>query len=264
MNWESQRRELLSSDAPKTGLGPLRTVADAAVGLRIRPHVDVWCLPLLVPPADAARLARLLPAGENACLDRIASRARRQRACIAWASRRSILARYLRCNPDEVAIVRHGRGAPTVDASGHPLHVSLSHSEDWMLLAVSRVHRVGVDIERIDPDADVVRLARRFFTTDEAAALSVLPEDEARRVFFRIWTRKEAVLKGLGGGVPSRLRAVPVGADEGRRVVRIGVSDWMLHDLAAPADYAAALAVRGDATILTHGVLDEGRESAVV
>jgi 4'-phosphopantetheinyl transferase len=161
-------------------------------------------------------------------------------------------------------IVRHGRGAPTVDASGHPLHVSLSHSGDWMLLAVSRTHRVGVDIERIDLDADVVRLAQRFFTTDEAAALNVLPEDEARRAFSRIWTRKEAVLKALGGGVPSRLRAVPVDADKGRQVIRIGVSDWTLHDLAAPADYAAALAVQGNATILTHGALDEGWGSAVV
>ena len=256
MNWESQRRELLSSDAPKTGLGPLRTVANAAVGPRIHRHVDVWCLPLLVPPAEVARLARLLPAGENACLDRIASRARRQRACIAWASRRSILARYLGCKPDEVAIVRHGRGAPTVDASGHPLHVSLSHSEDWMLLAVSRMHRVGVDIERIDPDADVVRLARRFFPANEADELASLPAAERHKAFFRAWTRKEAILKGVGGGVPSRLRSVPAGVGTQDEPVVMGGSVWTLCGLAVPEPYAATLAVDGAAPVVLHDTIE--------
>jgi len=254
----------MSSDARRPGLGPPRTAADSAVGSRIRRHVDVWCLPLVGPASRAAELGSFLTDDEEARLDRIVSATRRERARTAWGARRVILARILGRQPHDIVIARHGRGAPTVDASGHPLHVSLSHSEDWMLLAVSRMHRLGVDIERIDPDADVVRLAQRFFTTDEAATLSVLPEDEALRVFFRIWTRKEAVLKGLGGGVPSRLRAVSVGAGEGRQVVRIGVSDWTLHDLAAPADYATTLAVRGDATILTHEVLDEGRGSAIV
>jgi 4'-phosphopantetheinyl transferase len=221
-------------------------------------------LPLIGPASRAAELGSFLTDDEEARLDRIVSATRRERARTAWGARRVILARILGRAPRDIVIARHGRGAPTVDVSGHPLHVSLSHSEDWMLLAASRMHRLGVDIERIDPDADVVRLARRFFTTDEAAALNVLPEDETRRAFFRIWTRKEAVLKGLGGGVPSRLRAVPVDAGEGRQIVRIGVGDWTLHDLAAPADYAAALAVRGDATILTHAALDEGRGSAVV
>ena len=254
----------MSSDAAKPVRAPLHVAADAAAGPRTRPHVDIWCLPLVGPASRAAELGGFLTDDEKARLDRIVSATRRERARTAWGARRVILARILGREPRDIVIVRHGRGAPTVDASGHPLHVSLSHSEDWMLLAVSRMHRVGADIERIDPDADVVRLAQRFFTTDEAATLSVLPEDEALRVFFRIWTRKEAVLKGLGGGVPSRLRAVPVGADEGRQVVRIGVSDWTLHGLAAPADYATALAVRGDATILTHEVLDEGQGSAIV
>ena len=242
----------MSSDAPKPVRAPLRASADSAVGPRIHPHVDVWCLPLVVSPTEAARLARLLPAGENACLDRIASRARRQRACIAWASRRSILAGYLGCKPREVAIVRHGRGAPTVDASGHPLHVSLSHSGDWMLLAVSRTHRVGVDIERIDPDADVVRLARRFFPADEAYELASLSSSERQEAFFRAWTRKEAILKGVGGGVPSRLRSVPSGIARQREAVPMAGTVWTLCELAAPPLYAATLAADGPVAVVLH------------
>jgi 4'-phosphopantetheinyl transferase len=242
----------MSNDTQRTVLRPVCPSADAAVAPHVRPHVDVWCLPLVVSPTEAAELARLLSAGENACLDRIASHARRQRACIAWASRRSILARYLGCDPHDVGIVRHGRGAPIVDAPGRPLHVSLSHTGDWMLLAVSRTHRVGVDIERIDPAVDVVRLARRFFPTDEADELASLPSTERHEAFFRAWTSKEAILKGVGGGVPSRLRSVPSGIARPREAVPMAGTVWTLYELAAPRLYAATLAANGQVAVVLH------------
>ncbi len=129
-----------------------------------------------------------------------------------------------------------------------------------MLFAASRHAVVGVDVERVDTGADVVRLARRFFSPGEALALSRLPDDERPGAFFRIWTAKEAVLKGAGGGVPSRLRSVPAAVEEdGRRAgLRFAGVDWTLHHVDAPAGYAATLAVRGDGVIHIHETLEEG------
>ena len=240
------------SDAPKPVRAPLRASADAAVRPRIRPHVDVWCLPLVGPASRAAELGGFLTDDEEARLDRIVSATRRERARTAWGARRVILARILGRQPHDIVIARHGRGAPTVDASGHPLHVSLSHSEDWMLLAVSRAHRLGVDIERIDPDADVVRLARRFFPANEADELASLPAAERHKTFFRAWTSKEAILKGVGGGVPSRLRSVPSGITRQREAVPMAGAVWTLYELAAPELYAATLAADGPAAVVMH------------
>lgn len=246
----------MSSDAPKPFRAPLRASEDAAVGPWIRPHVDVWCLPLVGPASRAAELGSFLTDDEEARLDRIVSATRRERARTAWGARRVILARILGREPRDIVIVRHGRGAPTVDASGRPLHVSLSHSENWMLLAVSRTHRVGVDIERIDPDADVVRLARRFFPANEADELASLPSSERHEAFFRAWTRKEAILKGVGGGVPSRLRSVPAGIGTRDEPVVMGGGVWTLCGLAVPEPYAATLAVDGAACVVLHNTIE--------
>jgi len=240
------------SDAPKPVGAPLRASADAAVRPRIRPHVDVWCLPLVGPASRAAELGCFLTDDEEARLDRIVSATRRERARTAWGARRVILARILGREPRDIVIVRHGRGAPTVDAPGRSLHVSLSHSEDWMLLAASRTHRVGVDIERIDRATDVVRLARRFFPTDEANELASLPVDERHEAFFRAWTRKEAILKGVGGGVPSRLRSVPSGITREHEAVPMAGTAWSLFELAVPELYAATLAADGPAAVVLH------------
>ena len=121
-----------------------------------------------------------------------------------------------------------------------------------MLLAASRTHRLGVDIEHIDPDADVVRLARRFFPTDEADELASLPVDERHEAFFRAWTRKEAILKGVGGGVPSRLRSVPSGIAREREAVPMAGTVWILYELAVPELYAATLAADGPVAVVLH------------
>lgn len=128
-----------------------------------------------------------------------------------------------------------------------------------MLFAISRVTRVGADIERIDVDVDVVRLARRFFPAAEAQAIEALPSSGARDLFFRLWTRKEALLKAMGGGVPSRLRTLSLPREGDRGRVKIGTEIWMLHDLAGIDGYAAAVAVEGRAAIRFHRAVDEAR-----
>jgi 4'-phosphopantetheinyl transferase len=208
-------------------------------------------LPLVGPASRAVKVSHLLTDDEEARLDRMASAPRRDRARAAWGARRIILARLLERDPRDIAIVRHSRAAPPVDEPDHSLHVSLSHSGDWMLFAVSRAHRVGVDIERIDPATDVVRLARRFFPSNEADALSSLPSSERHEAFFRAWTRKEAILKGVGGGVPSRLRSVPSGITRAQDTVPMAGTVWTLCEPAVPELYAATLAVDGRAVPMT-------------
>ena len=164
-----------------------------------------------------------------------------------------ILARYTRQRIPSFEIGRSPSGKPML-GEGDPLAFNLSHSGDWSMLAVGRVGQLGIDVERIRPIAGVERLARRFFSQEEANVLLRLPAEERIRAFFRTWVRKEAYLKGLGGGVPSRLRCFTVAAsDEAPEVLSTdlegvaGRSSWSLVDLEAPDGYAAALAIDGEA-----------------
>lgn len=110
------------------------------------------------------------------------------------------------------------------------------------MLAVSHSGPVGLDLEQVDRSIDAERLAARFFAREDAAAIVGLPRAEQAEAFFRAWTEKEAYLKGVGGGVPSRLRSVRAGfnSESGNRAV----GEWNLHPIEAPARYVACLAVQ--------------------
>lgn len=85
-------------------------------------------------------------------------------------------------------------GKPYVE--GGPFF-SLSHSGDYVALAVSDKYEVGCDIERIR-DCDFAKLARLVFIDNELGELKAA-EDE-RDSFFELWTKKEAFIKCIGEG----------------------------------------------------------------
>lgn len=82
-----------------------------------------------------------------------------------------------------------------------PFYFNLSHSGDYVLCAVSSAE-IGTDIQQ-HCGKNVERLARRFFTEREAAALEQAGEErETReRLFYRLWARKEAYGKLTGKGI---------------------------------------------------------------
>lgn len=85
-----------------------------------------------------------------------------------------------------------GHGAPTVELSGRRtlrhVHVSLSRG-GGVVAAAASFHPVGVDVEPVDRhDGRPVGL-----TAAERTWLD--GQDDARRAFLRLWTRKEALVK---------------------------------------------------------------------
>lgn len=53
------------------------------------------------------------------------------------------------------------------------------------------------------PKPDAARLPPRFFTREEAEYVAASPDKS--RAFFRVWTRKEALIKRDGTGTDMRL-----------------------------------------------------------
>lgn len=129
------------------------------------------------------------------------------------------------------------RGKPSI-VDGGDLGFSLSRSGDVALVAVTRGRPVGVDVERIRADADLSDLAEHFFSEPEAHLLGGLPEPERVDAFFRLWARKEAVVKASGVGLGDGVSHLDVrsGTVAGR---------WSVASLDAGPDHAAAVAVEG-------------------
>lgn len=150
------------------------------------------------------------------------------------------------------ALLRGTHGKPHApDADG--IEFNLSHCGPYLLLAFAREQALGVDIERLRARASVLALARRFFDTEEAAALERLPGPVRDASFLHLWTRKEAVLKALGDGLQFGLHRLAFAVDADGAVGGLrhiagdgGAADgWHLRTFTPAAGVIGALAWQG-------------------
>jgi phosphopantetheinyl transferase len=146
---------------------------------------------------------------------------------------REILARYLGRSATEIELEMEDRGKPLLKGD-EKLHFNLSHSGEILAVAVAFDLDVGIDVERIDPGRDVLKLAPRALAPEDADAVAAAPPEERSALFHRAWARREAVAKCLGTGLAGH--TVEFSRSEGLSVVPIDFG---------PA-YAAALAVGGE------------------
>ncbi|HEX4817136.1 MAG TPA: 4'-phosphopantetheinyl transferase superfamily protein [Nonomuraea sp.] len=134
---------------------------------------------------------------------------------------RTVAAAQLGISPGEVEVDRscpdctRYHGKPHIVAAGPPLHVSVSHSGDRVVVALTGEGPLGVDVEAV-PSEPVDDLARCALTRDERLALEALPREERYEAFTKVWVRKEAALKATGHGLrvsPSTVEVSSPAAD---------------------------------------------------
>lgn len=208
-------------------------------------EVRVWRIRLDQHPAVVRLLWGMLSGDERARAAQFRFARDRDRFTVAHAALRSILSGYLRIAPSSVRFRTSVYGKPVID--GDPvLRFNLSHSGDLALCAIAGEREVGVDVEQIRSDLEWEGLARRFFSTDEVAALEALDPGDRLEGFLRCWTRKEAYLKARGEGLSLSLDSFTVlPAPEPSIAER-----WQIVDLTPAPAYVAALAVEGSVRMM--------------
>ncbi|WP_017571539.1 4'-phosphopantetheinyl transferase family protein [Nocardiopsis halotolerans] len=177
------------------------------------------------------RLLRLLDEEERARNDRFRLQADRDRHLLGRAMSRLLLAERAGCPPEKVTFALrcrsceekeragasrgedsaqgpHGKPHPSGPAEGW--EVSVSHSGEWVVLALAREVPVGVDVERVSGTRDLEGLAGYTLGAPESQAWGRLSPADRVGAFFRYWARKESLLKATGLGLSGGLRRVLV------------------------------------------------------
>jgi 4'-phosphopantetheinyl transferase len=201
--------------------------------------------------ASAGDLA-LLNNDERARAARFVHERDRVRFVAAHAALRRVLGLTAGIAPEALRFMTTAHGKPQLIEAPGEIRFSLSRSGAFALIAVSRDIEVGVDIEEERP-VEALELSRRFFAAAETAALEALPSADRDRAFFRVWTRKEAVVKARGDGLGFPLDRFDVSSAVGaagqqlpcRFADQEPITPWQLVALDAPPGYAAALAGQG-------------------
>jgi 4'-phosphopantetheinyl transferase len=212
--------------------------------------VAVWRVRL--DPGDRAEeLRRHLAADELERLERLARSEVGRRWLVSRAALREILAAELGTSPSAVRLKLGANGRPGLDPAAHRpvLDFNLSHSADLALVAIVRGARVGVDVERLRRGRDPLRVADRYFSAAEVAAVRAYPAGDRPAAFLRYWTAKEALAKGLGLGLRVPGGELELAQRPGGAMVPVRQDqDWRLVELTElPEGYYGALAVDGDA-----------------
>jgi 4'-phosphopantetheinyl transferase len=148
-----------------------------------------------------------LPSAERGRAEKILRPQPARRWVTARWALRFALGRYLGEDPGQVELVLSSHGKPRLAAPG-PLRFNLSHSKALALIAIGEERELGIDVERIDPDRDLVALARTGLSRGDAETVSTAPPERRAGVFYATWTRREAIAKcsgeGLGGSAPPK------------------------------------------------------------
>ncbi len=142
------------------------------------------------------------------------SRARAMRspeARLRFAAGRAFLRRLLGtlCRRDPAGFVFQSTAEGKPWLAGGPCF-SVSHSRDRLLVGVWRSGALGVDLERIRLVPRQDRIVARRFSPEESRAYLACPPADRQAAFFRIWARKEAVIKAAGAGSGLRLASFSV------------------------------------------------------
>ncbi len=175
----------------------------------------------------------------------------RNRFIVARSALRKILGRELGIAPTTVRFCYGQHGKPRLENLPEQPAFNLSRSDGQALIAVGGGYPLGIDIELCKPIAELSAIASSHFT--EAERLLIEGADSEMlglAAFYRIWNRKEAVLKALGTGLSLQPKQVSVVSRNGTPQVQIAGEScntgWWLADLQVGEPYCAALAVKGD------------------
>ena len=234
----------------------------APLNLTLPPgEIHIWRA-WLAERNDLGELDHTLWEDERRRAERFHFEADRQRFVAARGILRRLLGRYLRVAPAEVSFRYGAQGKPELSGSAtSSVSFNLAHSGDLALFALAQGRRLGIDVERLREVPEALTIARHHFTPSESKHLRSTGTG-LQAAFFRLWTRKEAVIKAVGTGVSTPLHEFDVSsiAPADARWQRVSVPsqprpEWYVCDLPAADNYCAALAV--EVSSMKTGALEE-------
>jgi 4'-phosphopantetheinyl transferase len=200
--------------------------------------VHIWRIALDQPSARLQHYAQLLAPDETARAQRFYFERDRRHFTVGRGALRMILGRYAGIAPSQLQFTYTSYGKPALS--------------ELALCAVTRSREVGVDIEGVREMDDLPQIARQFFSANENAVLSRLPQEIQTEAFFTCWTRKEAYIKAIGEGLSMPLDCFDVSLVPGEPAALLATrknpeeaSRWLLRELFPGPGYLAAVVVEG-------------------
>lgn len=146
-------------------------------------------------PLDSPFLGKQLTAGEIERLRTPTITQRDRTKAFGRVARMHLLSIFLRLEPLAINLFSNAYGRPYV--KGSLLDFSSSYSDSGYLIGITSSGSMGIDLENPDVGLDLESVATYFFSENEFRNFQNDPDQ-----FYFIWTKKEALFKTSGTGIP--------------------------------------------------------------
>ena len=207
----------------------------------------IWEGRLDAGSAVTAAARALLSPRERARADRFVYDHHRRRYTVAQAHLRRVLGDLTGNHPANICFNFGEHGKPFL-ADGPVFNQS--HSAERVMIGVAAEGRLGIDIEKRRTVRLMSEIAGKNFTSDESEFFHRTPSPNRQRVFFELWTCKEAFLKALGVGLTAPLRSFSVDPSRNPRSALVQAnahgertSDWHVGNIPCSSGATAAIAI---------------------
>jgi 4'-phosphopantetheinyl transferase len=202
-----------------------------------------------------ARLLAWLSAKERARLARLRFEVDRDGYLVAQALKRRALAELCGVEPEqlEFRVAHFGRPEVSAPEPALALRFNLSHTRGLVACAVARSCAIGVDVENVEQNLELMSVARHVFSSGEQGELDGLLGVARQRRFFELWTLKQAYIKAVGQDVrPLRsIRFAAAGPDPVAACFEVPVADdaagWSFYRHSPGPVHQLAVALRAPA-----------------
>jgi len=158
---------------------------------------------------------------------------------------RILLSRYIDIPPSEIEFISGENKKPELSSELSKIRFNVSHSGELALIAISD-SPIGVDIERIEPGFKYADILKHSFSELEISGIEQAAD--SREVFFRLWTRKEALTKASSKGLDDDLSDIPcLNGWHSMNENLIGLNGiWQLNSFSINAEYTGSIACIAD------------------
>ncbi len=214
-------------------------------------QVHVWCLSFREHTEHVPNYYALLSDDEKIKASKFHFEKDKNQSIISRGALRQLSALYLDRPIDDIAFTYGEYGKPEYSFKSY-LKFNVSHSGDMAIIGFVKDHDIGVDIEHIKTDFDVMDIAVNYFSELEIKTLKAFPKKKHIEGFYRCWTRKEAFIKAKSQGLSFPLNAFSVSIDSNNHANLLETKwdkreakDWKLFSFTPNKDYIGAVSIKG-------------------
>lgn len=192
-------------------------------------HVDIWRLPMDQIKTKIKSFLKYLSPQETKIMNRLKKESEKVHYILGKGFLKFLTSKYLDCAPMDIEIELGMNDKPYIkDVS--EFNFNISYAQNWVIFGFCN-EEVGVDIEYVDKKFDFFPLINEWFTKPEANFIE--RAYSPRHEFFKLWTRKESLLKATSLGTVDDLQMINCldGIQYIPYEVGRGFTDWKIKSL---------------------------------